>query len=207
MNRENRGSPSSGGKGGGGGGVDDDFQDMTKEELIEAIELLQKELDECNDEIQDLNQKNMKLQRQLKRSPGGGGDEDEDGMKNVLDSVALETENDELREKLSKMQAELTQVKEKNLELKSQAKIFQNEKTEADADLRNLRKKIDDLEKTLSESEESMRANLRKSQDITKQKKDTQKQQLQLFDENERLQKEVLNYLNLSLFSNLAIPE
>jgi predicted nucleic acid-binding Zn-ribbon protein len=207
MNRENRGSPSSGGKGGGGGGVDDDFQDMTKEELIEAIELLQKELDECNDEIQDLNQKNMKLQRQLKRSPGGGGDEDEDGMKNVLDSVALETENDELREKLSKMQAELTQVKEKNLELKSQAKIFQNEKTEADADLRNLRKKIDDLEKTLSESEESMRANLRKSQDITKQKKDTQKQQLQLFDENERLQKEVTNYLNLSLFSNLAIPE
>jgi predicted nucleic acid-binding Zn-ribbon protein len=193
MNRDS----SPGGGGTRGSGVDDDFQDMTKEELIEAIELLQKELDECNDEIQDLNQKNMKLQRQLKRGGGGGDDDDheEDGMKNVLDSVALETENEELREKLSKLQAEMSHLKEKNTELKSHAKIFQNEKMEADADIRNLRKKIDDLEKTLTESEESMRANLRKSQDITKQKKDTQKQQLQLFDENERLQREVKGLL------------
>jgi chromosome segregation ATPase len=187
---------------GGSGGYDE----MTKDELIEEIGHLNRELEMLQNEIQDLNQKNFKLQRQVKKYDPRAGDGSEDdpdndneSMGNVLNAAALETENEELREKLSKLQADLLVFKEKNLELNSHLKVYQTERLELEADVRNLRKKNDELEKTLTESEESMRANMRKSQDINKQKKDTQKQQLQLYDENERLQKEVPSSSSFSL--------
>lgn len=186
-----------------------EWEDMSKKELINEIHSLHTELQQRTDEIQELNQNNLKLTRKIKQFQSGtqrNDDTDDDnenlsqGMNDVLITAALETENDELREKLSKLQNDYNAIKEKNLEYLSHIKVYQEEKTETDSEIRNLRKKIDDLERTISENEESLRVNMRKSQDITKQKKDTQKQQLQLYEENENLQKEV-SVLSITLLS------
>lgn len=178
--------------------MSDIYEDMSKNELIDAIELLQQELEETSNELKEIHEKNILLQRKLNLNDLNSDDNDKDSLEvnNVLNSVALETENEELREKLNKLQNDNNILKENNLELNSHIKVLQSEKIEIDVDIRNLRKKIDELEKSLAESEEKNRSSVRKSQDINKQKKDTQKQQLQLYDENETLQKEV-NYLLL----------
>jgi predicted nuclease with TOPRIM domain len=172
---------------------EDDLSKFSKEELIATIEELQNDVDELNEHIQNLEQENLKLNRRVKKQ----GTDNDDDMEDTLTSAALQTDNDQLREKLSQTQTEVARLKESNAELMSSVKVSQSEKVAAEAEARGLRKKLDDLEKSLAENEESMRANLRKSQDISKQKKDTQRQQLQLFEENEILQKNVGNNFRL----------
>lgn len=182
---------------------------MSKEELIEAIESLQEEMELQTSELSELTKKNIQLKKKLKANniaDDSDGDDDKEsvGMNDALQAAALETENEELREKLSKLQNENTTLKGNNLDLQSQIKVLKSEKSEYDADVRNLRKKIDDLEKTLADNEETMRNSLRKSQDLSKQKKENREQQLQFYDENETLRKEVIFLLDLIFSSQFS---
>lgn len=165
------------------------MDDLTKEELLEAYEEADLKIEELTDHIQELEQENVKLKRKIKSQGGGGADSDD--MDDVLNAAALEAANEELRNKLAAAQADCMKLKEKNDELTSDAKVYKDEKTEAEASIRSLRKKVDDLQEALAESEKSMRSTMQKSTEFTKQKKDTKRAQMQLYEENEQLQLEV----------------
>ena len=108
--------------------------------------------------------------------------------------ASLETENENLDKKLAQEQLNTNRLKEQIADVMAKLKNVEDEKREMDADLRRLRKQVDDLERELTETREASRMTMRKSMETTKQKKDTQKQQLQLFEENELLQNEVRPY-------------
>jgi uncharacterized coiled-coil DUF342 family protein len=176
-----------------------EMDDLTKEELLEAYEEADLKIEELTDHIQELEQENVKLKRKIKTQGGGGGGESDD-MDDVLNAAALEAANEELRNKLATSQADCLKLKEKNDELASYAKVYKDEKAEAEASIRSLRKKVDDLQDALAESEKSMRSTMQKSTEFTKQKKDTKRAQMQLYEENEQLQLEV----NLRIITPIA---
>lgn len=167
------------------------MEDLSKEEILDAYEELDLKVEELTTEIQELEQENVKLKRKLKNQGGGAGGGADDDMDEVLNAAALEASNEELRNKLAASQAEILKLKEKNDQLASDTKVYKDEKAEADATVRNLRKKIEDLQDALAENEKSMRSTLQKSTEFTKQKKDTKRAQMQLYEENEQLQMEV----------------
>lgn len=165
-----------------------DLEDMSKEALIELIDELNRDLEERENHIQQLEKENIKLSRANK---GGGGRDDDSDIEDRFARAATAAELEDLRDKYEQQKNENSIQKDKIAELNSFLKAVEAEKLEAEADCRRLRKKADDLETQLNQVQESTRSSLRKSQDINKQQKDTQKQQLQLFQENERLQEEV----------------
>lgn len=154
---------------------------MSKDELIELI-------DELNRDLEERDQENMML---LRRGGKGGGRDDDSDVDDMLARAATDAELEDLRNKIEEYKVETSTQKDKIAELSSHLKAVEAEKLEAEADCRRLRKKADEYETQLNSVQESTRSSLRKSQDISKQQKDTQKQQLQLFQENERLQEEV----------------
>jgi chromosome segregation ATPase len=171
---------------------DDELRQLSKEDLIEVFKQLSNDLDdkeadlqERDDHIQNLEQELMKLTRRMDKAGGGG-----DGMDEVLNAAALETENQDLREKLESTEKELKQWREKAGTLQSHNKVLEGAKGESDGLVKTLRKQLDGLKMDLDKEVEKSKASMRKSQDVSRQKQDTQKQQLQLYEENEQLQKD-----------------
>ncbi len=107
-----------------------------------------------------------------------------------MNAAALETENDELRDKLAALQDDFASMKEKKLEVDAHVKALVGEKSKADADVRLYRKKVEELEQVVRNTQDEARSNIRKSQESVTANKDVQKQALQLFDENEKLRNE-----------------
>ena len=178
------------------------------DEILAAYEEQEKQINEltiANDdlhkEITDLSREVLRLKRKYK-DQGAGNDDDD--MDDALDAAAKEVENEELRGKLADAQAQILKLKESNNELKSHAKVCEDDKAEADAEVRHLRKKVDELQESLTQNEKAMRSTLLKSTDLTKEKKDNKRAQMQLYDENERLQFEVC--VRIRLFSPYTTP-
>jgi DNA repair exonuclease SbcCD ATPase subunit len=176
-----------------------DLDTMSKDELLEVIDDLNRDLEERESTIQALEQEKTVLRRGGSR---GGRDDDYDEAENILQQAANETEMENLRTKLDEYDTKFAEQRDKINELSSHLKAVEAEKLESEADCRRLRKKADDLESQFTLVQDSTRTSLRTSQDIKRREKDTQKHQLQLFQENERLQDEVRD-LSLSLPSLL----
>lgn len=172
---------------------DDELRQLSKEDLIEVFKQLSNDLDdkeadlqERDEHIMNLEQEHMKLTRRLANAGGGEGG----GVDEALTAAALETENQDLREKLEKTQKDLKQWREQAATLQSHNKVLEGAKAESDGLVKALRKQLDALKEDMDKEVEKSKASMRKSQDVSRQKQDTQKQQLQLYEENEQLQKE-----------------
>lgn len=179
------------------------LEDLSKEALIDLIEELNNDLEERDSHIQELERENIKLSRNAGGSRKAGAD-DESDTDVLIARAAADAELEELKDALEQQRLENSASKDKIAELNSFMKAVEAEKLELEADVRRLRKKADDLETELAKIQESTRSSLRKSQDITNKQKDSQKQHLQLFEENEKLQSEVLIIKGSILY--LAFP-
>ena len=173
---------------------DEELRQLSKDDLIEVFKQLSNDLDdkeadlqERDDHIQNLEQEQMKLTRRLESGGGGGG-----GMDDMLTAAALETENQDLREKMEKMEKDSKQWREKSATLQANIKVLEGTRAESDGLVKTLRKQLDALKVDLDKEVEKSKVNMRKSQDVSRQKQDTQKQQLQLYEENEQLQKDTV---------------
>lgn len=175
---------------------------MSRDELLEIIDELNKDLEERESHIQDLEKENIKLSRG-RRSNRRGGDDGSD-TEDVMARAAADAEMEQLRDKYDQEKIENSKLTDKINELSSFLKAVEAEKMELEADVRRLRKKADDLETAMATMQESSAQSMRRSQDITKAQKDVQKQQLQALQENEKLQQEVCSNI-LVCFSALFL--
>ena len=167
---------------------EEDFKSFATEDFIAAIKQLQSEIDEKDNTIREQENELYDLRR-------GVGGKNANIRNNADQNKQIQQSQQELaamRDKLIKEQSITTNLKEQVANLTAKLNVDSSEKSELEADLRRARKTVEDLEKELTEAQEASRLNGRKSVEIIKQKKDTQKQQLQLYDENEALQNEVL---------------
>jgi predicted nucleic acid-binding Zn-ribbon protein len=168
-----------------GGGM----EDMSRDDLLEIIDELNKDLEERESHIQDLEKENIRLSRGKKGKRKG--DDDGSDAEDAMARAAADVELERLRDKYDMEKIENSKLNDKINELTSFLKAVEAEKLELEADVRRLRQKADDLETAMATMQESTAQSLRRSQDITKAQKDVQKQQLQALQENEKLQQEV----------------
>ena len=112
-----------------------------------------------------------------------------DSAELVLQISNLETENESLRERLTKSVQEATEFKEKVADLGAQ--LMGLEKGEVEATLRLARKRQEELEQEILAKTAINDAVLAKNDEALKNKSHTQKMQLQLYQENEELQNQV----------------
>jgi chromosome segregation ATPase len=172
---------------------DDELRQMSKNDLIDLFKQLSNDMDDKEDDLQEreehiqtLEREHLQLTRRLESGGGGGGGADGD----LLNAAALETENQDLRDKLEKTEKEAKQWREKAATLTASAKVLEGARAESDGLVKTLRRQLDALKDDLDKQVERSKASLRKSQDVSRQKQDTQKQQLQLYEENEQLQRD-----------------
>ena len=160
------------------GDDDDDLNTMSKENLIILVEKLAAEVEEQNETISDQSKQLIELQR---KNPGNTG---KVGNKNVTDLTLQladrETEIGRLKEKLINEQSTTTKLKDENADLRAKLTLVENEKRESETELRRVRVTVDELEHQLYELKESSRIIDQKSSAFNVQKKESQKQQLQL---------------------------
>jgi len=164
------------------------YEDLTKEELIEELVDLEKQLEEKEVEIQENKDTIQSLTAQnLTKGHGrkhkGRGDEAE----LVVQISRLESDNEALREKLTASTQEALDLKEKMADVNAQMKQVTIEKAEAEASKRLALKRVDELEAEIMSKTQKTEAVLEKNAEALKNKSHTQKMQLQLFQENEDL--------------------
>eukprot|EP01041_Mallomonas_annulata_P005953 gene5953-12016_t len=162
---------------------DEDLNGLTKQQLILTVKELLAEVEEKDETIRKLEVLNTELER-------GTGGKSKNKTEITLQFANYEAEISSLKEKFTKEQATTARIKDQLADVTAKLNVNEVERGTLDADLRRARKNIDDLEQELNEAKESTRVNGRKSAEIFQQKKDTQKQQLQLYEENELLQNE-----------------
>lgn len=162
---------------------------------MQEIEALSKELEEKDDIIAQLTRENLNNNKKKKSK--------NDDAANLKVISQLEAENEELREKLSNATTEIIELKETVSDTNAQLRNVQSEKLETEADVRAARKRVLELEKEVALTHDMSRSAVLKSQETAKQKSNTQKQQLQLLEENEELSNKVCSITIVVLFMRL----
>jgi hypothetical protein len=159
---------------------DKDPASMTRDELLALVTQLEDVIDAQEDEIAQLTRSEMAGRGRPLGRQGGSLDEDD-----------LMRENDDLRDKLSREQADAARNLDELVLIKAQMEILVAEKLQAEGELVEARRRTAVLEVEVRDAVGSSRTMLLKSQDVSKQKSENQKQQLQLLQENEALQNDV----------------
>jgi len=173
-----------------------ELEGLSKEELSDVVKHLQYEIEEKDNTISALENKIFDLER----GKIGGKREKGRDTELGLQIASLEAENDSLNSKLAEESIATSKLKDKLTDLTSQLKVAASEKIEMEGDISRLRNQNEALERELIESRETSRVTVRQNLETNKQKKDSQKQQIQLLEENEALQNEVLDITCSYLF-------
>lgn len=169
-----------------------DYEDLSKEELIEELLDLEKQLQEKEVELQENKETIQSLTAQnLTKNHGRRGKGKGDEAELVVQISRLESDNNALQEKLNAATQEALELKEKMADVNAQMKQVTIEKGEAEASKRLALKRVDELEAEIMSKTQKTEAVLEKNAEALKNKSHTQKMQLQLFQENEELTNQV----------------
>eukprot|EP01035_Chromulina_nebulosa_P017755 gene17755-23355_t len=174
--------------------MSDDLENLAKDDLIEVINELQRELldkqkdiDDKENEIQDLTQEIERLtfsndsKGNRRSSMDTGGDND---------AATYMAENEELRSKQEQDQIEINKLKDQLSEANARYTVLSNEKIASDTRNKSLNNRINELEREIVEMSSKSRSAVQQSQDFNKLKNATVKETKRLFEENEILQEE-----------------
>ena len=151
---------------------DDELAALTKDDLRDMVELLNLEIIDKDKEITALSNE---ISKGGKKKGKYGGDTELDSLREQMTQLsdrlqATEQERDNYREDLADVRAKFENLNE--------------EKRTVEGSLKSTRKALDDAEKELQNISESNRQSLRKSQEFSKQKKESQSEQIRLFEGN-----------------------
>lgn len=153
---------------------DDELAELTKDELREMVQMLNGEAVEHQNDINDLKQELAKLKKSKK------------GIKGLAD---LEAENESLREQVTQSSDRLQAVEQERDIFKDELKDIQEQcddmtenRKQLEIQLKTTRKALDDAEKELQKITDANRQNMRQSQESSKLKKDSQAQNVKIFD-------------------------
>ena len=173
---------------------DEELLQYSKEELVDVVKKLSSDLGDKEDEVEELEKEIKELEKEVKEqveenirlsrggasSSGAGGD----------DLAMLDQKNRDLQDMIDKLEAEKKKIREEMASFKSQNKYLEETNKENKGMIETLQNKVDALKRDLDREVEKSKENLRKSQDVSRQKQDTQKAQLQLYEEIEQMKTE-----------------
>lgn len=141
---------------------------------------MEKQLEEKDEEIAEL------TQAQTGRSKSRGG------LSNREEIDALESENEELREKVDNDAATISELREQLANSNVRATNLTEEKLDLEKKIKAQNRRLDELEKEVVEITNKSRAAAQQSRDFSTAKEANQREAKRLFDENETLKEEVL---------------
>ena len=129
--------------------MDNEDLENTIVELSEELARLYEEKTEQDNYIQELERKNVLLERKVGISRDG-----EDPAEKIM---SLERDNDELRERVDDVEKQMSELKDDNLEKSSELQVLREQNAELEENLSKRTAKLENLEKEYLAFKDEMR--------------------------------------------------
>ena len=150
---------------------------------------LEKQLEEKDEEIADLNQALLGGKDGKRKSGSGYGGRDEGFGRDEI--IRLEAENEDLRQKIEEDAVALSELRESLATANLRVKGLETEKSSVDKRSKAQDVRIQELEKEVIESAQRSRQAELQSKEVSKQKSANVKEAQRLYEENETLKEQV----------------
>lgn len=152
---------------------------------------LEKQLEEKDEEIAELNQELLGNQDGKRRSTGYGARGDESHREEVL---RLEAENEDLRQKMEEDSVALAELRESLATANLRLKGLEAEKATVDKRIKAQEARIQELEKEVVDSANRSKQAELQSREAGKQKSANVKEAQRLYEENETLKEQAFRF-------------